>query len=144
MNGECKHLLLESYYDILMAKALLDKSKIVIGDECKACLVEQANRKHSECVISILLNIDEKRIRRQCRRNSLMMEQKLLYVFFDSILACVDKNQVLLDWRKEVSQIVETPEAIDLFQKRLEECFVKHQMAKWKTKMIDYICEITI
>ena len=130
--------MLESYYDILMAKALLDKSKTVIGDECKACLVEQANRKHSECVISILLNIDEKRIRRQCRRNSLFMYFLILYYNMWTKIKC------FLDWRKEVSKIVETPEAIDLFQKRLEEYFVKHQTTKWKTKMIDYICEITI
>ena len=74
-----------------------------------------------------------------------MMElRELLYIFFESILERVNEQQVLLDCRNEARKSNIAKMDIDLFQKRLAENTVERRKAKWRTKILDYICDLIV
>ena len=89
-------MLMNSYFQFVYAKALINVKDIVVKKDCFGCLIDHPSQIQHDCTMSDLMNDDE----------------HAYDFYFEEMLEEVDENKVLLAWEKLVQGLDVSAESI--------------------------------
>lgn len=106
-------LILESYWNIMYARELLDVSPNVIREQCYGCIVDHPSQTNHVCIM--------------------LETEELLNTYFESLLERVDERALLDEWKRTVPTTDDTAQIVEEYGRKLSR---RPKTERWRSRML--------